>query len=96
MPQEKALIMVQIQPGAGQNRLVSFNDGVWHLKIGAPPIRGKANRELVEFLGDILGTAKSNITIEKGLTSRRKVIAVKGLTPDQVTGQLVKYKDQSA
>ena len=92
MLQERTLIMVQVQPGAGQNRVVSFTDDVWHLKIAAPPTRGKANRELVKFVSGILGTAKSNITIEKGQTSRRKVIAVRGLTPDQVTGRLSEYQ----
>jgi len=92
MMQERTLIMVQVQPGAGQNRVVSFTDDVWQLKIAAPPTRGKANKELVKFLSDILGTARGNITIEKGQTSRRKVIAVRGITPDQVSSQLSEYQ----
>ena len=92
MLQERTLIMVQVQPGASQNKVASFTDDVWHLKVAAPPTRGKANRELVKFLSDILGTARGNITIEKGQTSRRKVIAIRGLTPEQVSSQLSEYQ----
>lgn len=87
---EQATIVVQVQPNASQNKLVRFEDGVWHLRLAAPPVKGKANQELTKFLGDILGVAKGKLTIEKGVTSRRKVIAVSGLTQNQIMGQLEK------
>ncbi len=90
MKEEQASIVVQVQPNAGQNKITRFEDGVWHLRIAAPPVKGKANRELLEFLSDILGVGKANITIEKGMTSRRKVIAIGGLTQNQVRQQLEK------
>lgn len=90
MKELPATIVVQVQPNASQNKVVHFADGVWQLRIAAPPIRGKANQELTKFLSDILGVAKTNLTIEKGLTSKRKVISIKGLTQEQVTGQLEK------
>ncbi|UCH43045.1 MAG: YggU family protein [Dehalococcoidales bacterium] len=96
MAQGRSIIMIQVQPGASQNRVASFTDDVWHLKIAAPPTRGKANRELVKFLSDILETARSNITIEKGQTSRNKVIAIRGLTPAEVNAQLLKHQGHSA
>ncbi len=90
MKEEQAAIVVQVQPNAGQNKITRFEDGVWHLRIAAPPIKGKANRELLEFLSDILGVGKANITIEKGMTSRRKVIAIRGLTEEEVRELLEK------
>jgi len=60
------------------------------VKIAAPPVKGKANQELVRFLSDILGVAKSNITIEKGLTSRRKVVGIRGVTKEEVARELEK------
>jgi hypothetical protein len=53
---------------------------VWHLKIAAPAVEGKANKELVEFLSEILSVSKSRITIEKGATGHRKLIALEGIT----------------
>ena len=93
MKEEKTTIVVQVQPKSGRNGVTGFEDGVLHVKIAAPPVKGKANQELVRFLSDILGTAKSNITIEKGLTSRRKVIGIRGLGQDEVVRGI--YSEQA-
>ena len=79
-------IVVQVQPDASSNKVARLEGGVWHLKITAPPVKGKANRELIGFLSDILGVSKSSLTVEKGLTSKRKVIAIEGLTEEEVRG----------
>ncbi len=91
MKEERARITVQVQPNARENRVVRFEGGVWHVRIAAPPVKGKANRELIEFLSDILGVSKSGITIEKGMTSRRKVIAIEGVSGEEVGRLLEKH-----
>ena len=78
-------IAVRVQPNAGQNQVLGFKDGVLYVRIAAPPVKGKANHELIGFLSDILGVSKSSLTIEKGMTGKRKVIVISGLTQDQVT-----------
>ncbi len=82
--EEHTLITVQVQPNASRNRVTSYTDGVLHVRIAAPPVRGKANRELIAFLSKFLGVSKSSISIEKGHTSRRKVIAVEGMGEGEV------------
>jgi uncharacterized protein (TIGR00251 family) len=81
-------ISIQVHPGAKKNAILRFQDGVWHMKIAVPPVEGKANKELIEFLSEILGVSNSRITIEKGTTSRKKLIAVEGLTEAEVTKRL--------
>jgi len=88
--EEQATIVVQVQPNASQNRVARFEDGSLHLRIAAPPVKGKANQELLRFLSDILEISQTSLTIEKGLTSKRKVIAVRGLTQERVTELLGK------
>ena len=88
MKEEHATITVQVQPNASQNKLTRFEQGVWYLKVAAPPIKGRANQELLKFLSDILGVSKSSLTIEKGMTSKRKLIAIQGLGQNQVMRQL--------
>ena len=90
MTEEQTNIIVQVQPNANQNKVVRFENGVWHLKIAAPPVKGKANQELSKFLSAILGVSRGSLSIAKGMTSKRKVIVIQGLTQDQVTGQLYK------
>ena len=81
-------INVHVQPNARRNEVVGFKEGVLRVKIAAPPVKGKANKELVDFLSKLLGVSKSSITIEKGLTSSRKVIAVEGLSQAEVLRRL--------
>ena len=88
MKEEQATIVVQVQPNASQSKVSRFEDGVLHLRIAAPPIRGKANQELIRFLSDILGVSKARLTIVKGKTSKRKVISIRGLSQEQIMGQL--------
>ena len=68
--------------------MLGFADGTLRLKIAAPPVKSKANRELVDFLSRSLGVSKSAVTIEKGLTSRNKMIAIEGLDRDSILERL--------
>ena len=88
MKEGPATIAVQVQPNASQNRIIRFEDGVLHLRVAAPPVKGKANQELLKFLSRILAVGKSNLAIEKGDTSKRKIIVIKGLTQSQIIERL--------
>jgi hypothetical protein len=68
--------------------VLGFEDGVLKVKIAAPPVKGRANRELIEFLSQLLKVSKSSITLEKGATSRRKVISINGLSQAEVSKRL--------
>ncbi len=78
-----------MQPGAAANEVVGSNGGVWQVRVAAPPVRGKANKELVDFLSRRLGVAKSRIAIVRGYTARDKVIAISGLSQEEVTRRLL-------
>jgi len=82
--QQRATLVVHVQPGAGRNEVVAFTGGVLRVRVAAPPVKGKANRELGKLLSTVLGVSKSNVTIEKGVTARTKTIIVTGLTQEQV------------
>lgn len=90
--QEQIRITVHVQPNANQNKVMGFRDGVLHVKIAAPPVNGKANKELVKFLSTLLDISKSDLSIEKGTTSKTKVISIKGLGQDRVLRALAKYQ----
>jgi uncharacterized protein len=83
-------IAIQAHPGAKKNEILRFEAGVWHLKIAAPPAEGKANKELIEFLSEILDISKSHLSIEKGTTSHRKLISIQGLAQTTVDERLKK------
>lgn len=81
---EPIKIVVRVQPNAGRNEVLGFKDDVLRMRIAAPPVQGKANQELIEFLSDILGIRKSNLVIEKGETGKKKVLSITGLTKNQI------------
>ena len=82
--ENKARILVQVHPNAIKNKIVSLNNGVLYIRISAPPVKGKANQELVAFLSRLLGIKKDNISIVKGYTTRRKFLFIDGLNQESV------------
>ncbi len=75
---------VRVTPGASQNEVRGFTDGVLYVKVAALPDRGKANRELIDYLSRILDINKSSLHLLKGHTSRNKVIAVDRLSLEDI------------
>lgn len=77
-------LQVKVTPNASRNEITGLAGGVLQVRIAAPPVRGKANRELTAFLGRVLGAKKSSLSIIKGQTSRNKVIAIEGMSRDDI------------
>ena len=82
-------ISLRVYPNASRNEVVGFTDGVLRVKISAPPSKGKANRELITFLSRLLGVSKGGVNIMKGHTTRNKVIAIDGLSREEVMKRLL-------
>ena len=90
VPKEKLRISVHVNPNARQNKVVGFQDSLLKVMIAAPPTRGKANQEPLRFLSDLLRISKSNLAIEKGATSKKKTVAISGLSQSEVLRLLEK------
>ena len=59
------------------------------LKLRAPPVAGRANEALREFLAERLGVAKGRIVVVKGELARNKRVFVQGVTADAVRKALL-------
>ncbi|MBX3040758.1 MAG: YggU family protein [Bdellovibrionaceae bacterium] len=68
-----------IQPNASKSEVSGPHDGSLKIRIQSPPIDGKANETLVEFLAKKLGVSKRSVQLVKGETSRHKVVEITGL-----------------
>jgi uncharacterized protein (TIGR00251 family) len=51
-------------------------DGSWRIRLGAPPVEGRANAELVRFLAAEFGVGKADVEIIRGGSSRRKLVRI--------------------
>ena len=83
-----AKISLRVHPSASRNEVAGFSDGVWHIRVAAPPVKGKANKELTDFLGQLLNVGKSRIAIIRGHATRNKVITIDGLSQEEVINRL--------
>lgn len=82
------LLELFIQPRASRTRVVGEHDGRLKIQLAAPPVDGKANAALLEFLARALGVRKSELELVAGSTGRRKRVRVPGVTLEGVVGAL--------
>jgi uncharacterized protein (TIGR00251 family) len=69
-------IRVKVKPGAKQSTLERDDDGLWHARLKAPPVDGKANAELIALVAKQFGRPKSAIAIKSGAAGRVKVVTI--------------------
>ena len=89
-------LAVRALPGAKRTAIVGlYGEGAAaQLKIAvqAPPIEGRANSALIEFLADKFDVPKSYVELVSGELSRSKVFLVRGVTRTQVEAKLGDWK----
>ena len=86
----EAKISLRVYPNAIRNEVIGLVNGVLRVKISAPPVKGKANRELLAFLSQLLGISQGALTITKGYTRRNKTVAIDGLSQEESLKRLLR------
>jgi uncharacterized protein (TIGR00251 family) len=82
------LLRVRVNPRSSRNQVTGWADGLLHVKLTAPPVEGAANKAAIEFLADLLGVKKSQITLVSGQTGRDKTFEITGLDDAEVCRRL--------
>ncbi|MBE9142203.1 DUF167 domain-containing protein [Planktothrix mougeotii] len=75
------LLKIKVKPNSKQQALQKEVDGSFTVHLKSPPVEGKANQELIQFLAKYFGVPKSQITIKSGLSSRHKFVEVPDVNP---------------
>lgn len=71
-------LKVKIQPRSKKNEIAGIlPNGTIKIKIAAPPLEGRANKELVKFLSEEYSVPKSQIQILQGKNSSYKLVEMK-------------------
>ncbi|MBF0570281.1 MAG: DUF167 domain-containing protein [Candidatus Omnitrophica bacterium] len=68
-------LQVKVIPGAKKNLWKEDGD-IIKIYLTAPPVEGRANEALIDFLADHYKVRRSEIEIVKGLKSRHKVVNI--------------------
>ncbi|MBI4220775.1 MAG: DUF167 domain-containing protein [Chloroflexi bacterium] len=82
------LIQIRVQPRAKANSIDGYRDGLLRLRVTAAPEKGAANAAVIELLAEALDVPKSRLRIAKGESARAKLIAIEGLTLEDVRARL--------
>ncbi|AFK23128.1 DUF167 family protein [Pyrococcus sp. ST04] len=84
---EGTILQIIVKPNSKETKIEGIDEWRKRIKISvaAPPVGGKANRELVRFLSKLLNT---EVKIVRGETSREKDILIKNLKIQEVKEKL--------
>lgn len=75
-------LALKVTPGARKNELLGWEEDypqvgrVLKLRIAAPPVEGKANKEIVAFLAKCLSLPKSTVELVHGTSGRIKLVSL--------------------
>ncbi|OGO13629.1 MAG: hypothetical protein A2Y93_13515 [Chloroflexi bacterium RBG_13_68_17] len=79
-----AALTIRVTPRARKNALGGIlEDGTLRVRVAAPPVGGKANAALIEFLAEVLGVRKNKIEVVAGKRGLDKIVSIVGVTSVQ-------------
>jgi uncharacterized protein (TIGR00251 family) len=86
-----AALAIRVTPRAARNEIVEIlPDQTIKVRLTAPPVEGKANEALIEFLAEVLGVAKSRIEIVAGVTGRDKLVTIMDMRSEDAQARILK------
>ena len=85
---EGCILKVLLRPRSHAERIEAPQGDALKISVTAPPVEGKANDALLRFLADQLGLRRSQLSIQAGHRSVRKLIGITGASTQQVLERL--------
>lgn len=82
------LLRVKVIPKGKKLSVVGVLGDSLKVSLTAAAERGEANRQLEEFLAELLGIPSSSVVLRAGLTSRNKLVFLAGVDPERVFQRL--------
>lgn len=80
-----AVLKLFVQPKAKKKTsIIGLHGDRIKIAVAAPPVDGKANKEVINFLSRLFSVKKKDITFISGERSRQKNCLVKVLTEEEV------------
>ena len=91
------ILSIEVSPASGREEFISGYDP-WRkglrCSVKSPPVQGRANREVIESLGRILGVPSASVQVVSGATRSRKRVKIEGITKKEVLGRLAPFFSQ--
>jgi uncharacterized protein len=81
------ILSLHIQPGAKKTAVVGPHGDALKIRLAAPPVEGKANAALIDFITNRLGVGRAKIELISGKQSRRKRVRIYCNLAEEVVAQ---------
>ena len=75
-------------PGGRRSEITGVVSGRLRVRLAAPALEGRANRELCRFLAATVGVATSAVAVTAGESARHKTIRIAGVDVETVCRRL--------
>ncbi len=94
--QRGAALTVRVTPRARRTEVAGIlEDGTLRIRVTAPPLEGRANTALVDYLAEVLGIRKSRIEIVAGEKGLDKIVSITGMAAQEVQRRLQAWIDRT-
>ena len=81
---DSCLLKLWIQPKARVSEFVGIYQDRLKIRLAAPPVDDKANKELCRFLCVRLQCRQNQVRLVQGHASRKKVVSMRGIHPSLI------------
>jgi hypothetical protein len=89
---EGVRFLVRVAPRASRTAIIGIvgegAQAALKIALQAPPVEGRANAALIEFLADLLRISRSSIEIVSGDRGRNKSIVVRGQRAEEISSAI--------
>ena len=87
-----AALAIRVTPRARKDEIVEIlADQTIKIRLAAPPVEGKANQALIEFLAKVLDVPRSKVEIIAGASGRDKLVSILDLDSGEAQSRILKY-----
>jgi uncharacterized protein (TIGR00251 family) len=76
-------VSVHLQPKASKTEFAGMHGDALKVRVAAPAVENAANEAILEFFSKVAHIPKRNARLHSGKASRRKVIALEGVSAMQ-------------
>lgn len=84
----EVVLTIHVAPRASKDEVRGIHGDAVKIRLRAPPVEGRANRELIRFLSRKLDIPARQIGLLTGKSGRRKRVSIAGLSASEVIKRL--------
>jgi uncharacterized protein (TIGR00251 family) len=70
------LLFCHVQPGAKRTEVAGIHGDRLKIRLAAPPVDGRANSALTDYLTEAFAVPKTDVSIQRGHASRQKSVLI--------------------